>query len=62
MHRDLQSAFSEAANVDGAVLANVGEAFFESDDAGALYGLDGVHPSEKGVLLAADVLATVIRG
>ena len=62
MHHALQSAFMEAADAGGAALANVGEAFFESDDAGALYAHDGVHPSEKGVLLAADALATVIRG
>lgn len=62
MHLALQSAFSEAADMGGAVLANVGGAFFESDDAEALYAPDGVHPSERGVLLAADVLAAAIRG
>jgi len=33
MHTALQSAFMEAAESSDAILANVGEAFYESNDA-----------------------------
>ena len=62
MHTALQSAFAEAAESYGAILANVGEAFFESNGAEALYGSDGVHPSDAGTLLATEVLANSIAG
>ena len=62
MYAALQSAFTKAAESSDAILANVGEAFFESNDAEALYGPDGVHPSEAGTLLAAEALAKAIAG
>lgn len=60
MHDALQSAFAEAANVNGAALANAGAAFFESENV-ALYAPDGVHPSDSGASLAVRVLAEVIN-
>ena len=62
MHDALQSAFAEAAGANGAMLANVGAAFFASQDAEALYAPDGVHPSEAGALLTARVIAAAISG
>ncbi len=62
MHAALQSAFMEAAESSDAILANVGEPFYESNDAEALYGSDGVHPSEAGTLLTVEVLAAAIVG
>lgn len=60
MHVSLQSAFTEAVELSDAILANVSEVFFESSDAETLYGSDGVHPSDAGTLLAAEVLAHAI--
>ena len=42
------------------MLANVGEAFRERGFADELYAPDGLHPSEEGSRLAAEVIAEVI--
>ena len=75
MHRQMQEAFRMAVENDGLeaaengpldsgnqlLLANVGEAFRERGFADELYAPDGLHPSEEGSRLAADVIAEVIR-
>ena len=53
MHAALQSVFAEALESFDVISANAGEAFFEPNDAEALYGPDGVYPSKAGTLLAA---------
>ena len=68
MHRQMQEAFRAAASGnqlsaaagDQLLLANVGEAFRERGFADELYAPDGLHPSEEGSRLAADVIAEVI--
>lgn len=60
MHAKLQSAFNEAADAGGAVMANVGLAFEASSDAASPYSGDGVHPSEAGACLAASEIAVAI--
>ena len=59
MHRQMQEAFRAAAG-DQLLVANVGEAFRERGFADELYAPDGLHPSEEGSRLAADVIADVI--
>lgn len=69
MHRQMQEAFraaasgnqlSAAASESQLLLANVGEAFRERGFADELYAPDGLHPSEEGSRLAAEVIAEVI--
>jgi len=68
MHRQMQEAFRMAVENDGLeaasgnqlLVANVGEAFRERGFADELYAPDGLHPSEEGSRLAADVIAEVI--
>ena len=75
MHRQMQEAFRAAVENDALaasansasateenqlLLANVGEAFRERGFADELYAPDGLHPSEEGSRLAADVIADVI--
>ena len=75
MHRQMQEAFRAAVENDALaasansasategnqlLLANVGEAFRERGFADELYAPDGLHPSEEGSRLAAEVIADVI--
>ena len=62
MHGLMHGAFATAAREGGAVLADVGSAFVEYHGVGSPYSSDGVHPSEVGALLAADVIARAIAG
>lgn len=57
----LHSAYAEAARENGALLADVGTAFFEQAANRNLYAADGCHPSEDGSQLAARVIAQTIR-
>ncbi len=61
MHEGLVRAYRDCASQNGALLAEVGEAFFQSPDPDALYAADGRHPSAAGAALAAEVLAQTIR-
>lgn len=61
MHMSMQSAFQEAVAENNLLIANVGEAFREKGFASELYAPDGVHPSEAGSQLAAEVIAKTIR-
>lgn len=61
MHEGLVRAYRDAASAEGALLAEVGEAFFRSSHPEELYAADGRHPSTKGAALAAEVLAQTIE-
>ena len=52
--------FAWAAEVSGGLLANVCEAFLTAERPAELYAPDGVHPSAKGSLLAARIIAQTI--
>lgn len=60
MARGLAEAYRRAARENDALLAEVGQRFYELAGSRALYAADGVHPSEEGARLAAAVLAEVI--
>ncbi len=60
MYRGLQQAYRAAAQRGGALLADVGTAFYHSED--DLFRKDGSHPNEAGSRLAAAILAeTILR-
>ena len=61
MHRQMQEAFRAAAAENDLRIANVGEAFREKGFAEELYAPDGLHPSEEGSRLAAEVIAAVLQ-
>ena len=61
MHQRMQRTFSEIAGEYEIPMANVGEAFRERGFAEGLYEPDGVHPSEFGSRIAAEIIAEVIR-
>ena len=61
MARTLSEAYHRAARENGALIADVGQQFYELADTQALYAADGVHPSELGSRIAAETIATVIR-
>ena len=61
MAKGLHDTYSEAADQNDALLADVGEKFFELADLQELYAEDGMHPSEAGSRLAAETIASVIQ-
>ena len=61
MHAQLADAYQEAAQSGNALVAEVGNAFFEHKRADELYRPDGVHPSEAGTSLAAAIIADCIE-
>ncbi len=61
MARRLSEAYRRAAREDGALLADVGRRFCELSGTQDLYAADGVHPSELGSRIAAEVLAAAIQ-
>ena len=61
MAKCLHDAYHEAAEQNDALVAEVGQRFFEQDDAQALYSEDGKHPSVIGSRLAAETIAAVIQ-
>ena len=60
MYQNMHEAGRRAARESGALLADVGQAFYEAADRDGLYAADSVHPSLRGTELAAQVLASVI--
>lgn len=60
MARRLAEAYRQAAQQNGALLAAVGQRFYELSGTRDLYAGDGVHPNEAGSRLAAETLAAVI--
>ena len=61
MAQRLSEAYHRAARENGALIADVGQQFYELADTQALYAADGVHPSELGSRIAAETIAAVIR-
>ncbi len=61
MAKGLQDAYHEAAKLGGALVADVGQRFYERADSQDLYAEDGQHPSEAGSRLAAETIAAVIK-
>ena len=54
------AAYSKAARDNGALLANVGQRFYQLSQKEQLYAADGVHPNEQGSRLAAETIGQVI--
>lgn len=62
LHELLQAGYREAAEAGGALLADVGGAFMAAGEDAGLCAADGIHPSAAGSQLAAEVIASTIRG
>lgn len=60
MYAQLASAYSEAAEQNDAIVADVGKAFYEKSVKQNLYVEDGKHPNEEGSRLAAETIAEAI--
>lgn len=61
MARGLYESYHSAAEANGALVADVGQAFMALKDQLSLYVDDHYHPSEVGSLLAAHVIAQTIQ-
>ena len=61
MARQLSEAYYKAAQENHALIADVGQRFYELSDTQNLYADDGVHPNEQGSRIAAETLAAVIQ-
>ena len=61
MARKLFDAYHQAAQENHALIADVGQRFYELSDTQDLYADDGVHPNEVGSRSAAETIATVIQ-
>ncbi len=61
MFRQLYASYHEAAEQTGALIADVGEKFYEMSKTQNLYAEDGFHPNEAGTRLAGETLAQVIQ-
>lgn len=59
MYQGLQEVCLKAAKENECLVANVGKAFYESQE--NLYADDGKHPNEKGVEVIVDVLTKTIQ-
>ena len=61
MFRKLFDAYHQAAQENHALIADVGQRFYELSDTQNLYVDDGVHPNEVGSRIAAETIAAVIQ-
>lgn len=61
MARGMFEAYHKAAEENQALIADVGQRFYELADTQDLYADDGFHPSELGSHVAAETIAAVIR-
>ena len=61
MFRQMYASYHEAAEQTGALIADVGEKFYELSEIQDLYAEDGCHPNEAGSRLAAETIAEVIK-
>ncbi len=61
MARKLSEAYHRAARENNALIADVGNRFYQLSHAQNLYAADGVHPSELGSHIAAETIAAVIQ-
>ena len=60
MARQLSDAYRQAAQENRALLAEVGQRFYDLSLTHPLYAADGVHPNEAGTQLAAEVIAETL--
>lgn len=60
MYQAMYDAYHQAAEDNGALIADVGKAFYELSEKYSLYASDGCHPSEKGSEIAAGLLAEAV--
>ena len=60
MAAQMYEAYHEAAAQNNALVADVGQRFYELSETQELYAEDGCHPNEAGSRLAAEVIADVI--
>ena len=61
MAQRLSQAYHKAAQENNALIADVGNRFYELSHAQNLYAADGVHPNEAGSHIAAETIAAVIQ-
>ena len=61
MAQKLSEAYHKAARDSNALIADVGNRFYELSHTQNLYAADGVHPNEAGSRVAAETIAAVIR-
>lgn len=60
MYREMYEVYHEAAEQNGALIADVGKRFYEIADQQDIFAEDGCHPNEMGSQIAAQVIADVI--
>ena len=60
MAHQLSAAYRQAAQENRALLAEVGQRFYDLSPTHPLYAADGVHPNEEGTQLAAEVIAETL--
>lgn len=60
MFRGMYAAYHQAAEENGALIADVGQRFYELAEGQDLYAADGIHPNELGSRIAAETIAAVI--
>lgn len=61
MAQKLSEAYRQAALENHALLAEVGQRFYELSNSQNLYADDGIHPNELGSRIAADTIAWTIQ-
>ena len=61
MARKLRDAYHRAAQENNALVADVGQRFYELSVSNDLYADDGVHPNALGSRIAAETIAAVIQ-
>lgn len=61
MYQQMYASYHEAAKLTGALIADVGQRFYETADQKKIYASDGCHPNEVGSIIAAETIAAVIR-
>lgn len=61
MARKLSEAYHKAAQENHALIADVGQRFYQLAGTQDLYADDGVHPNELGARIAAETIAAVIQ-
>ena len=61
MAAQMYEAYHEAATRNNALVADVGQRFYELSETQELYAGDGCHPNEAGSRLAAEVIAAAIN-
>ena len=60
MAAQMYEAYHEAAARNNALVADVGQRFYELSETQELYAEDGCHPNEAGSRLAAEVITDVL--